>query len=292
TAGVGRAPAAHLNVHAVPEEDQRVAHRQECLLGVRQRPWPRGQARAANSARGRTSGRSAGGRAPAWLAPALIVAIATFAIVLATLVTTVLSTPAQTTDQSGPQVLDPNAPTAAPTPSVDEIANQFEAQIVAAKQVANDAPKNPNAWIELGNILYDSVVVLHERLSGGDPAVQSTYVGRLPRWLEAAEAYGKALELEPQNGVARADMAASLCYYGQGINDQSYVQQGIAAAEQAIKDQPEEGRALLSAGLCYALAEPPQTAQALAQWQKLVVLPGAEPSLVFQARQLIQEHSR
>ncbi len=232
-----------------------------------------------------------GGQLPLWLAPALIVAIATFGIVLVTLITTTMSAPPQAAS-GGPQVIDPNATAPAPTPSLTDVANQFEGQIVAARQVANDASDNPNAWLELGNALYDSVVVVRERLGSGDPAVQSLYVERLPRWLEAAEAYGKVVDLDPRNALARADLAASLCYYGQGINDLSYVEQGIAEATQATSDQPEEGRALLSLGLCYAFSDPPQTAQALEQWQKLIVLPNADPSLVFQARQLVQEYSR
>ncbi|MEI8166259.1 MAG: DnaJ domain-containing protein [Chloroflexales bacterium] len=269
------------------------AARQERGEGFNAQPnVSRSQTRATDIVRGRATGRSASGRMPTWLVPVLIVAVATFAIVLVTLLSTVVSTTTSTAGQTGPQTFDPNAPTMAPTTSLVEVANQFEGQIVVAKQVASDDPKNPKAWVEFGNILYDSVVVLHERLPGGDPAFQSAYVERMPRWLEAADAYGKAIALEPTNAVARADMAASLCYYGQGINDQSYLQKGIVAAEQAMKDQPQEGRALLSAGICYALASPPQTSKALEQWQKLIVLPNADPSLVFQARQLIQQYGR
>ncbi len=268
------------------------ARRQERPEGFNAQPsLPPSQGRLRAEPRGRAAGGQQG-QYPLWLAPALIVAVATFAIVLVTLVTTTLSAPPQAAGTGGPAVLDPNAPAAAPTATFQEVANQFEAQIVAARQVANDAPDNPNAWVELGNSLYDSVVVVRERLDGGDPEVQATYVERLPRWLEAAAAYGRATELAPQNAVARADLAASLCYYGQGANDMSFVEQGIAQGERAVADQPAEGRALLSLGLCYAFTEPPQTPRALEQWQKLVVMPDADPALVFQARQLIQEYSR
>lgn len=263
------------------------AKRQERPAGFNAQPMlPRGRA-------ARVAGRSAGGAAaPIWLAPALIVAAATFSIVLVTLVTTVLNTPAVTAPPSGgPQVLDPNATAAAaPTPSAAEVVNQFEGQIVAARQVAAQVPENPNAWLELGNALYDSVVVVRERLARGDQSVQDVYVERLPRWLEAADAYRKAAELAPGDAVALADLAASLCYYGEGANDQTYVQQGLAEAERAVAANPNEGRALLSNGLCLALSDPPQTAQALELWQRLVVLPNADPGLVFQARQLIADY--
>jgi tetratricopeptide (TPR) repeat protein len=239
----------------------------------------------------RTGGRAAGNAGmPVWIAPTLIVAAATFGIVLITLVTTVMNAPATPASSGGPQVLDPNATAPAPTPDVAQVVNQFEGQITAARQVAERVPENANAWLELGNALYDSVIVVRERLAGGDQSLQSIYVERLPRWLEAADAYRKAVELTPADPVARADLAASLCYYGEGANDQGYVQEGLAEAERAVQDGPEAGRALLSHGLCLALSDPPQTAKALEQWQRLVVLPDADPGLVFQARQLIAEY--
>ncbi|GAB4440559.1 MAG: DnaJ domain-containing protein [Chloroflexi bacterium OHK40] len=281
---------------AAPDDD-------EALIDYRPLPPARRQERPAGfnaqptlspaQATRRSAGRRAThGGAPLWVAPALIVAAATFAIVLVTLITTVLgSPPPATSQQDGPQILDPNAPTAtAPTPTTAQVINQFEGQIVAARQVANQVPDNYNAWIELGNALYDSLVVVRERLASGDPALQSTYVERLPRWLEAAEAYRKAAELQPADPVARADLAASLCFYGEDINDVSFVQQGLAEAEQALALGPQEPRALLSKGLCLAFADPPQTQAALETWQRLIVLPDADPGLVFQARQLIAEY--
>jgi curved DNA-binding protein CbpA len=261
------------------------ARRQERPAGFNAQPT-----RRAARSRGRVTARAES--QPTWLIPALIVAAATFGIVLVTLLSTVLSAPPPAAT-GGPQLLDPNAP-AAPvaTPSIEQIVNQFEGQIVAARQVANSVPENPNAWIELGNALYDSVIIVRERLGQGDQTIQNLYIERLPRWLEAAEAYRRASDLAPDSALARADLAASLCYYGQSINDPSYISEGVAEAEQALASDATEGRALLSAGVCYAFADPPRIAEALEQWQRLVVLPGAEPGLVFQARQLIQEYSR
>lgn len=243
----------------------------------------------------RSSGRQVERRGlPAWLAPTLIVATAVFAIVLVTLVSTVLNGPAPTTPADGPQILGQSGPAATVAPTTDsaQLINQFEGQIVAARQVANRVPENPNAWIELGNALYDSVVVVRERLASGDERLQSVYIERLPRWLEAADAYRKATELAPGDPLARADLAASLCFYGKDTNDLSYVRQGLSEAEQALRDGPEEGRALLSKGLCLVFSDPPQTAQALEQWQQLIVLPNTDPGLVVQARQLVAEYSR
>lgn len=273
-------------------------------LDYRPLPPARGQERPegfnAQPTLRRASAPRSGGRqverrgAPSWLAPTLIVAAAVFAIVLVTLVSTVLSGPAPVTPADGPQILGQGGPatTVAPTTDSAQLINQFEGQIVAARQVANRVPENPNAWIELGNALYDSVVVVREQLASGDERLQSVYIERLPRWLEAADAYRKATELAPGDPLARADLAASLCFYGKDTNDPSYVRQGLSEAEQALRDGPEEGRALLSKGLCLVFSDPPQTAQALEQWQQLIVLPNAEPGLVFQARQLVAEYSR
>lgn len=228
---------------------------------------------------------------PAWLTPALIVAFSTFSIVLVTLLSTVLGTPPPVTTDSAQSANIGSVATPA-TPSTEQITNQFEAQIVAARQVADGVPENPNAWIELGNALYDSVIVVRERLAQGDQSLQELYVARLPRWLEAAEAYRRAVELQPGSALARADLGASLCYYGHSINDQSLVVEGLAESEQAVAIDPTEGRALLSVGICYAFVDPPRIGQAMERWQQLIVLPGAEPGLVFQARQLVQEYSQ
>lgn len=290
----GPRPAVAIADEPVPDD--------EALIDYRPLPPARRQERPAEfnpqpmlspARAARSVGRNAGTPAPLWLVPALIVAVATFAIVLVTLMTTVLNAPPPVADSSAPQILDPNAtPAAQPSTSVEQVINQFEGQVVAARQVAGEVPENVNAWVELGNALYDSTVVVLERLEAGDQSLQSVYVERLPRWLEAADAYDRALELQPDNTVVRSSRAASLCYYGQGINDQSYVQQGLAEAAQAVTAGPEEGRALLSQGLCLVADDPPQTQAALENWQRLVVLPNADPRLVFQARQLIADYGR
>jgi tetratricopeptide (TPR) repeat protein len=238
-------------------------------------------------------GRAAASSMPMWVLPTLIVSMATFAIVLVTLITTVLNAPAAAPAgaDSGPNVLGQRT-AVPPTPSPQELVNRFEGQVVAARQVANQVPENPMAWIELGNALYDSAVIVRERLDGGDATLQGLYVERLPRWLEAADAYREALELEPSNAAVRADLAASLCYFGADTNDQNYIADGVREAEQALQQSPENARVLLSLGLCLASADPPQTQRALEQWQRLIVLPNVDPNLAFQARELIARYGQ
>ncbi|WP_129627107.1 J domain-containing protein [Candidatus Oscillochloris fontis] len=223
-------------------------------------------------------------RMPVWLPTVLIVAVATFAIVLITLLTTVSRPQTQTATTQG-------TPTAA-APSTDETVNQFEAQITMARQVALQVPDNPKAWLELGNALFDSTVIVRELIDSGHTNLQSLYVERLPRWLEARDAYTKVLEMTPNDAIVRADLAAALCYYGAGVNDQSYVVQGLAEADQALSSAPEEGRALLSKGVCLILTDPPQTQAALEQWQQVVLLPNVDTGLAQHARQLIATYSQ
>lgn len=242
--------------------------------------------------RARTQGRGRGAARPPqpeWLAPTLIVAVCTFVIVLTTLLSTVLGTPNPATVSGGPQIIEPNAAPA--QPNLDQIVNQFEAQIVSARQVVNNVPDHPNAWLQLGHALYDSVMVVRERLDQGDLTVQSLYVERLPRWLEAADAYRRASELDPTSALAHADLGASLCYYGQSINDQNYIREGTIEVERALELDVMEGRALLSAGVCYIFADPPRRSEAIEQWQRLLLLPEVEPGLIFQARQLLLEYA-
>jgi tetratricopeptide (TPR) repeat protein len=225
--------------------------------------------------------------------PTLIVSIATFAIVLVTLITTVLNAPtaAPADPNSGPNVLGQST-AVPPTPSPQEIVNRFEGQVVAARQVAAQVPENPMAWIELGNALYDSAVIVRERVDGGDATLQGLYIERLPRWLEAADAYRQALDLEPANTAVRADLAASLCYFGSDTNDQNYIVDGIREAEQAVQQNPENPRALLGLGLCLVSADPPQTQRAMEQWQRLLILPNVDPNLAFQARELMTRYGQ
>ncbi|MBP1465472.1 DnaJ domain-containing protein [Candidatus Chloroploca sp. M-50] len=285
--------------HELPEgDDDAIDYRPLPPAGRRERPegfdaQPKGRpSRPLQAHKGRQAKRSASGL-PVWVVPSLIVGLATFGIVMTTLVITLLNSNNTITPAAGPQGFESlTTPTAVATPSLDTVMAQFEGQVVAARQVAERVPENFNAWIELGNALYDSVVVVRERLARSDPTARQAYIERLPRWLEAADAYAKAAEIDPQSALAYADMAASFCYYGQDTSDMSYVEQGIAHAEKALELDATEGRALLSAGICYAFNEPPQITEALAQWQMLIVMPDAEPNLVFQARQLIQEYSR
>jgi curved DNA-binding protein CbpA len=175
-------------------------------------------------------------------------------------------------------------PPAQPAPTASAL-DMMEAAIPQARQIAEQNPMSAQAWIDLGNILYDSVQLVRENAPDSP-----LYQERIGRWLEATEAYSQALALEPDNAVARADMGASACFYGEGMGDQSFVQNGIAETRRAAEIAPNDARVLLSLGHCLVSAQPPETDEAIASWRKIVESTPSSP-LAAQARQLIERYS-
>jgi cytochrome c-type biogenesis protein CcmH/NrfG len=232
----------------------------------------------------RKPGRKAEQPAPVWAVPAILVGLGTFLVLLISLFNTVTSRPTPTVTEGGPQIIgQPTAPV--PTMTDEQFVAQFDGQIVAARQVVQQVPDNPNAWVELGNALYDSVQVVRERMPNS-----AAYIERLPRWLEAADAYRKALAIDPNNASVQSDLGGSLCYYGLAINDTTYLTEGLIEARKAVDLDAENGRVLVNLGVCLVSQVPPQTQEALAQWQKVLNLPETDPRLTFQARQLIAQY--
>jgi curved DNA-binding protein CbpA len=152
----------------------------------------------------------------------------------------------------------PSAPTASPF-------DQYEAIIPQAQRAAEQNPKSARAWIDLGNVLYDSAQVVRE----GAPD-SPLYQQRIGRWLQATQAYSQALALEPNNAATRADLGASSCFYGVGTGDQSFVSAGTAEVQRASQIAPNDERVLLSMGHCLVSAQPPKTDEAITMWRRIV----------------------
>jgi tetratricopeptide (TPR) repeat protein len=164
--------------------------------------------------------------------------------------------------------------------------DSFEAAIAETLAIAQQNPTVAQAWVDHGNMLYNSVAMVRENQPGS-----TLYIDRLPRWLQAAEAYQRALDLDPSLAVSRSDMGVSMCFYGRGVNDNSYVQSGLAASEQAYKEQPTNPRVLLNYGNCLISDNPPQRAEALNIWQQVAQYAEADSPLITQAQQLISVYS-
>jgi curved DNA-binding protein CbpA len=180
----------------------------------------------------------------------------------------------------------PPAPAAQATPTPSPL-DAFEADIAAAQQTAQQHPTDSRAWIDYGNILYNSAEIVRENAPDSP-----LYEQRLPRWLEATQAYTRALAIEPGNAAVRADLGVSACFYGAGTGNQSFVLSGTAEARRASAAAPDDPRILLNLGHCLASTRPPQTQEAIAQWKRAVeVAPPGSP-FAAQAQQLITQYGQ
>ncbi len=237
----------------------------------------------------RHSGRQVQLPLPLWVRSAIGVGTFTFVIILISLTITVWGRGGQTTpntEQNSPELLA-TAQSELATPTTEEILSYLDGQVIEARRVTEESPTNVNGWINLGNLLYDSVQIVRERAPDS-----AAYVELLPRWMEASEAYRKALELQPDNAVVRADLAASLCYYGAGINDQSYVVDGLEYAREAASTGAEDPRVLLNLGVCLIQSKPPQTQEALENWRRAVALAAPGSGVQQAAQQLIAQYGQ
>jgi curved DNA-binding protein CbpA len=207
-----------------------------------------------------------------WAAPAA----------LAGLIALVVAISAAMTGGGPPPAAQPGQATTAPAPL-----DAFEAEIAAAQQIAQQNPTDSQAWVEYGNILYNSAEIVRENAPDSP-----LYQQRLPRWLEATQAYTRALAIEPGNAAVRADLGVSACFYGAATGDQSFVRSGTAEARRASAAAPDDPRVLLNLGHCLASTQPPQTQEAIAQWKRAVeVAPPGSP-FAAQAQQLIAKYGQ
>ncbi len=177
------------------------------------------------------------------------------------------------------------APPPAPTPTASPF-DIYESSIPQAQSFAEQNPKSAQAWIDLGNILYDSAQIVREQAPDSP-----VYQQRLGRWLQATNAYSQALALDPSNAPARADMGASSCFYGAGTGDQSFVQRGLAEVQRAAASAPDDARVLISMGHCLVSTSPPKTSDAIKSWQRVIDRNPSSP-LVSQAQVLIAKYQK
>jgi curved DNA-binding protein CbpA len=174
-----------------------------------------------------------------------------------------------------------SVPRAVPDPTTSPI-DALETMIARARQIAEQNENNAQAWVDYANLLYDSVQIVREQASDS-----VLYQQRLPRWLEAAKAYERVLELDPENAVARGDLGASRCFYGAGVGDQRFVVEGLKDLEAATAARPEDTRLLLSLGSCLAATQPPRTDEAIAVWQRIISIAPAGSPVANEAQRLI-----
>ncbi|HUK65651.1 MAG TPA: tetratricopeptide repeat protein [Anaeromyxobacteraceae bacterium] len=147
-----------------------------------------------------------------------------------------------------------------PSPGVpppESLASADAAQrITAAQAVVAQDPKNLEAWVELGNDYFDT----HQRE-------------------RAIEAYGKALEIQPNNPNVLTDQG--IMYRELGAFDRA-----IANFEKANAVEPAHVQSLYNLGVVYAY-DLKEKEKALKAWRRLVEVAPTSPQAA-EARQAIQ----
>jgi tetratricopeptide (TPR) repeat protein len=165
--------------------------------------------------------------------------------------------------------------------------DQYEAEIAQARSAVEKNPTDAQLWTTYGNLLYDSAQIIRENMPDS-----TLYQQRIPRWLEASAAYSKVLELEPGNVVALADKGTSLCYYGAGVGDQNFVDEGIKNVREAALARADDPLIQLNLGNCLISALPPQTSEAITIWQNVLKIAPVDSALAKRARELIDQYQK
>jgi tetratricopeptide (TPR) repeat protein len=148
----------------------------------------------------------------------------------------------------GPQGMPPGMGGGAPGPEVQQ-------QIAALQSVVARDPKNRAAWVQLGNDFFDT---------------------RQPQ--KAIEAYGRALELTPDDPDVLTDQGVMYREVGQ-------YDKAVANFQKANKTNPTHVQSLFNMGVVYAndLNQPQKAAEA---WNKVIQLAPSSPQ-AEQAKQAL-----
>lgn len=132
----------------------------------------------------------------------------------------------------------------------------FQARIAQHQAIVARDPKNVGAWIQLGNDYFDT---------------------RQPR--KAIEAYGRALELQPDNPNVLTDQ-------GVMYRDLGEFQQALANFEKASRVDPKHPQSVFNMGVVYA-NDLNQPAKAIEAWRRVIEIAPQSPQAA-QARQAIE----
>ena len=134
---------------------------------------------------------------------------------------------------------------------------EIQAQIAGLQSVVARDPKNLQAWVQLGNAYFDT----------GQP-------------LKSVEAYGRALELRPNDPDVLTDQGVMYRALGQ-------FDKAISNFEKASKVNPGHVQSLFNMGVVYS-SDLKQNDKAIAAWNRVVEIAPASPQAA-QAKQLIAE---
>ncbi len=156
-----------------------------------------------------------------------------------------------------------SAPAAPPAPAAPADAAPLDAaaRIDVARRLVEQDPKNVRAWIDLGNLYFDT---------------------KQPQ--KSVDAYAKALELAPANPDVLTDQG--VMYRALGDYDRA-----VANFQKATEVDPRHLQSLYNLGVVYAF-DLKETPKAEAVWNKLIQL-APQSDNANQARQaLAQLHAK
>ena len=155
--------------------------------------------------------------------------------------------------------MPPGVQGGAPMPMPQQAPNAMDAQarISAAQQIVARDPKNVRAWIQLGNDYFDTR--------------QSQ---------KAIEAYGRALELQPNDPDVLTDQ-------GVMYRDIGNFDQAVANFKKANAIDPKHVHSLFNLGVVYA-HDLKNAAEAEKAWNKLIAAAPGTPAAA-QAQQALQQ---
>jgi cytochrome c-type biogenesis protein CcmH/NrfG len=157
-----------------------------------------------------------------------------------------------------PPGMPAGAPQGMPPPGIGGAPNpEIQQQIATLQSVVARDPKNHEAWVQLGNDYFDS---------------------RQPQ--KAIEAYGRALELKPNDANVLTDQGVMYREIGQ-------FDKAVANFTKASKADPSHVQSLFNLGVVYAndLKQPQKATEA---WNKVIQIAPSSPQ-AQQAKQGIAD---
>lgn len=167
------------------------------------------------------------------------------------------------------------------TPAIPDLKLPFSEQQLRDARVRAVDSKLAQPWLELGNMLFDNTEQLRERAPLGPQ-----YLGALDGWIQATQAYSRALELGAGPDT-RADLALARFYFGVAKQDRRSIDDAVVEAQRAWQQAPDDPRVLFNYGTILLGLTPPRTAEGLQKWQRLITVAPTSP-LADQARPLLR----
>lgn len=158
---------------------------------------------------------------------------------------------------------------------VTTINTKYEPQVTALKAMVASEPTSYTALVSLGNTYFDWA----QELSQASQTSTSALAATPPLWLQAKDAYGRAVKAKPGEAGVTVDYAISTFYSGETTA-------AIAIAEPIAKTQPKFAPAWLNLGVFYSAAG--QNAKAIDAFEKYLKLDptGAQGNSAYAKEQL------